>query len=269
MDTVLAWLTFGLVVWLLLAIQTRGKELGKGRVPGPIWCIHALYEASHEAREGGAAGTDSDEPEADTRTDTGQEGPRRVDKSQDTPPDIGQDTPRIRLRDKLTQAADLLRREPEGAEEPVSTPHVQPAPLATSQPVTGGRRVPSDHRAPAPAAEPVPREIVIYVPPGDSRMGTIRAVDADDHPVIVRYLQHAGPSRVPTQPLTEAEDDPDDADDRTPLNEITLRRDWLRTLDADNRFTTSEIAAMYRTKWGRGEKTLRRDRDANNTLANR
>lgn len=250
MDTLLAWALFGLVVWVALAVQTHQKKIGEGRVPGPVWCIAQAYRTYREA---GEPDTDSDEKEEDTKAGQGRRSSRGVDNLQDTAghpaghqgghdPDMAPGHDRTRV-------------------SPAVTRHRPARPARVQRPCPAVALQPSRTVTPELPLEVPPRVITHIVQPG-SWLGDVRGADSAGRPVVIRY-QLASGLAAPLGELNSpaSGEEGEDGTDPVVLDEVALRQDWLRAMDADARFTNAEVAVMYQQKWRRGPKTLKRDRE--------
>lgn len=244
MDTLMNWIAFGVLIYIV-GVKARWWS-------GPITVLRRRREnARRDVESAGSAstpvtlrGTTVDARE--TRTGPGRD--TEADNSQDTDLDTRHDTNAPGLWTRLREAVDLVIH-PDGSYDDDETDGgVVPDPPSGSPSVTTGEA-------------PPPRVVVQYVPHG-AWTGNVSALDADGIPVILQYRTRSELAAPPPDLAGPDDDDSGDASEIASIDEVALRQDWLRAIEADGRFSNAEIVQMYREKWGRGRRTLDRDRAA-------
>ena len=270
MDTLMNWLAFALLIYFL--------GVGAHRWPGPV-SIYRIWRARRAlatdaeeeyfdddvldddvAPRDGSGVTRGDGHRGDIDPDTAQDTDIEAETSQDTYRDTGHPNPSRRLWTRVRQAVDLAWRGEQDIPTCPSPVSSAPSPRPPSPTVTGrGSRGTSPTDADAP--EQLPRVVVHYVEPG-SWTGQVSGTGDDGHPVVIRYVTRsaiAAPTAPLTRPSVEPKVDEQAPSDAMAIDEITVRREWLRTMSASGNFTAEEIRDLYLAKWGKTPKTLSRD----------
>jgi hypothetical protein len=229
-----------------------GDEYEDDDDPGPA---PAYGSAARHARR---SVTHRDGHGLDIGRDMRQEGDTAAETPLDTRRDRGHRNPSPRVWTRVRQAVDLVR----GAERDTPT-HLSDVPPAPPRP----RRSPSvtgeANHGPGPdVASMPPRVVVHYVEPG-SWTGQVAGTGDDGQPVVIRYMTRSAIAAPTEQLARPAPPEPEPCEqassDALPIDEITVRREWLRTMTASGRFTPEEIRDLYVAKWQKTPKTLTRD----------